>query len=84
MSEKETEPIKYIDVGTQVNLDEEELKERGDKIKLENVRKLVFGGGFLKGYGLLGCMKYLFEKDIVKNIDTYIGSSVGGVYEIFI
>ena len=84
MSEKETEPIKYIDVGTQVNLDEEELKERGDKIKLENVRKLVFGGGFLKGYGLLGCMKYLFEKDIVKNIDTYIGSSVGAFVLMFL
>lgn len=74
----------YVDVGTQVNLDEEEIKERGERIKLENVRKLVFGGGFLKGYGLLGCSKYLFEKDIVKNIDTFIGSSVGAFILMFL
>ena len=84
MSKQEKEPIKYVDVGTQVNLDDEELKGRGDKIKLENVRKLVFGGGFLKGYGLIGCMKYLLEKDIVKNIDTYIGSSVGAFVLMFL
>ncbi len=84
MSEKERESKKYVDVGTQVNLDDEELKERGDSIKLESVRKLVFGGGFLKGYGLIGCAKYLLEKDIVKNIDTYIGSSVGAFVLMFL
>jgi predicted acylesterase/phospholipase RssA len=78
------EPDKYVDVGTQVNLDEEELQEIGDRIKLKNVRKLVFGGGFLKGYGLLGCAKYLLEKDVVKNIDTYIGSSVGAFVLMFL
>ena len=84
MEEKENEPVIYVDVGTQVNIDEEELKERGDRIKLENVRKLVFGGGFLKGYGLIGCAKYLLEKDVVKNIDTYIGSSVGAFVLMFL
>ena len=84
MEEKEKEPVIYVDVGTQVNLEEEELKERGDRIKLENVCKLVFGGGFLKGYGLFGCAKYLLEKDVVKNIDTYNGSTVGAFVLMFL
>ena len=84
MVEKEKKPSKYVDTGTQVNLDVEELKERGDRIELENVRKLVFGGGFLKGYGLLGSAKYLLEQDVVKNIDTFIGSSVGAFVLMFL
>ena len=85
MEEKENEPVKYVDVGTQVNLDEEELQERGDRIKLENVRKLVFGGGFLKGYGLLGCAKYLLENNfsnvsVIGEISNLAKPSSGHIY----
>lgn len=61
----------------------EDKKDNKDKtIKLENVKKIVFGGGFLKGYSLLGCIKYLIEKGIHKQIKTMIGSSAGALCAI--
>jgi len=74
-----------VDKSIQVNLDDEEYDEEynkdklGKTIKLKNIKKLVFGGGFLKGYALCGCINFLMEHNILNNITTYIGSSVGSV-----
>lgn len=67
------------DKSTQVNMDEEEELIKGKTIKKENIKKLVFGGGFLKGYCLCGSIKYLFEHNLIKNINTLIGSSAGAL-----
>jgi predicted acylesterase/phospholipase RssA len=40
---------------------------------------LVFSGGGMKGYLLLGAIKSLEEYNILSDIKTYIGSSIGGV-----
>lgn len=74
MSKKQT-----VDVGIQVNMDEYELQMRGGKIKLENVKKIIFSGGFLKGYSFIGCINYLIENNIDKQINTIIGSSIGSL-----
>tara|TARA_B110000967_G_scaffold208176_1_gene259521 strand:+ start:546 stop:1523 length:978 start_codon:yes stop_codon:yes gene_type:complete len=73
----------FVDKSIQVNMDDE--KEETDisvvskTIKLKNIKKLVFGGGFLKGYALYGCIKFLMENNALNNITTYIGSSIGSV-----
>jgi NTE family protein len=39
---------------------------------------LVLAGGGMKGLYILGCLKYLEEKNLLKYINTYAGTSVGG------
>ena len=58
-------------------MDKEELLNRGSRIQLQNVKKIILSGGFLKGYSFIGCIKYLIEKNIHRQINTIIGSSVG-------
>lgn len=41
--------------------------------------KLVLCGGGMKGLYLIGGLKYLSELDILKNITTYAGTSIGGL-----
>ena len=69
------------DKSTQVCETDFDIKNKKIKetIQLENVKKIVFGGGFLKGYSLLGCIKYLIENSINKQITTIIGSSAGAL-----
>ena len=76
----------FQDKCTQVNFDLEDvqnethrIQELGNTIKLKNIKKLVFGGGFLKGYALYGCIYFLMENNVLDNVTTYIGSSVGSV-----
>ena len=40
---------------------------------------LVLAGGGMKGMYIIGCLKYLEEKNLLKNIDTYAGTSIGGI-----
>ena len=40
---------------------------------------LVLAGGGMKGLYIIGCLKYLEEKDLLKDIDTYAGTSIGGI-----
>ena len=82
--EKEEKPIETKEVGVQINMDEEELLNRGKKIKLKNIKKLVLSGGFLKGYAFIGCIKYLIENNIHKQIDTIIGSSIGSLMSLLL
>ena len=77
--DKSTQDKSTQDKSTQVNMDEEEKLIRGKTIKKENIRKIIFGGGFFKGYCFCGCIKYLFEHNLIQNIDVLIGSSVGSI-----
>lgn len=81
-----TEKPQCENKGTQVNFDLEDeqnekhrIQELGKTIKLKNIKKLVFGGGFLKGYALYGCIYFLMENNVLDNVTTYIGSSVGAL-----
>ena len=67
------------DKSIQVNMEEEEKQIRGKTIKRENIKKVIFGGGFFKGYCFIGCIKYLFEHNLIQNINILIGSSVGSI-----
>lgn len=40
---------------------------------------LVLSGGSIKGIGTLGSVKYLEDHGYLKNIDTYMGTSVGSI-----
>jgi predicted acylesterase/phospholipase RssA len=40
---------------------------------------LILSGGGMKGISLLGAIKYLEENNIIDNIDTFIGTSIGGI-----
>ena len=40
---------------------------------------LVISGGGVKGIAIIGSLKVLYEKDLMKDIVAYIGSSVGGL-----
>jgi len=48
---------------------------------INNCKKniLVLAGGGIKGIYIIGCLKYLEEKGFLKNIDTYAGTSIGGI-----
>jgi len=48
------------------------------------MNKLVFSGGGIKGIAFIGCLKALKERDILKNIDTFVGSSVGSVISLLV
>lgn len=45
---------------------------------------LVFAGGGIKGFVFVGVVKFLEEIDILKNINTFIGTSIGGYYSILL
>lgn len=53
------------------------------KINLEELNTLILSGGFLSGYFYLGLSKFIFEHNLKDQIKTYIGSSVGGLFGLF-
>lgn len=42
-------------------------------------RTLVLSGGCMKGTAFIGCLKYIYENNMFKNIHNLIGSSAGSV-----
>ena len=42
-------------------------------------KHLIFCGGGIKLYTFIGAIKVLEEKKILNNIETYIGTSIGGL-----
>jgi len=40
---------------------------------------LIFGGGGVKGISYIGVLKYLEETSIIKQIETFAGTSIGGL-----
>ena len=43
------------------------------------ITKLVFSGGGIKGISYIGIIKYLEDEDLLKNINTIVGTSIGSV-----
>lgn len=48
------------------------------KLNIKNIENLVISGGSIRGFCFIGAIKYLEELDILKNIKTFTGTSVGG------
>lgn len=44
---------------------------------------IVIAGGALKVISVIGCIKYLEEKTILKNIKTFVGTSAGSIMCLF-
>jgi len=42
-------------------------------------KTLVLSGGALRGFALLGAIQVLQDKNLLKNIDTYVGTSIGAI-----
>lgn len=53
-------------------------------IKLIEINTLVISGGGMKGYLFIGCIKKLFELNIIKKIKYLYGTSIGGFLIILI
>jgi predicted acylesterase/phospholipase RssA len=49
---------------------------------MDNKEILVLSGGSLKGIAHIGVLKALEEKNILKNIKTFAGTSVGGIVSV--
>lgn len=47
--------------------------------KWENYDTVVLSGGGLKGFHILGAIQALYDMCLLKNIKTYVGSSIGAV-----
>ncbi len=45
---------------------------------------LVFAGGGIKGFVFIGVIKYLEELNIIKDIHTFIGTSIGGYISVLL
>ena len=45
---------------------------------------VILSGGGIKGFYHVGAIKYLHEKDILKNIKTFIGTSIGSVIALML
>jgi NTE family protein len=63
------------------NLIENEINELCNKNK-SNKNTIVFAGGGVKGFVFIGVIKYLEEINIMKYIDTFIGTSIGAYFSI--
>ena len=44
----------------------------------KNIENLVISGGAMRGFCFLGAIKYLEEIEMLKNIKTFTGTSIGG------
>lgn len=54
--------------------------ERYQIDKSKKYKNLIFEGGGVRGTAYLGSIKALEEKDILKDIHRYAGTSVGAIY----
>lgn len=48
------------------------------------INKIVLGGGGIKGIAYVGILKYLEEENLLKDIDTLVGTSVGAFIALLI
>ena len=56
-------------INTIVNFDE--------KISFKKYNKIILSGGAIKGFSTLGSLQYLHEHQLIKDVDKYVGTSVG-------
>ena len=48
------------------------------------INNIVFSGGGIKGLIFIGCLKYLEENNLLKNIKAISGTSIGGVFSFLL
>jgi NTE family protein len=46
--------------------------------KIHKIKNLVISGGSIRGFLFVGAIKYLEEIDVIKNITSFTGTSIGG------
>jgi predicted acylesterase/phospholipase RssA len=51
---------------------------------MKKITKLVISGGGNKGFAMLGSLQYLFENNILDNIEEYWGTSIGSVLSLLL
>jgi predicted acylesterase/phospholipase RssA len=82
MSENNQENKEDIAIKTLLDLSLKNINQEDIYRKEENIYKynsLCISGGSIKGFLMLGCLQYLFEKCIIKKIENYAGTSVGAI-----
>jgi NTE family protein len=58
-----------------------ETEEKND-YKSNNINTLVLSGGSLKGISYIGVLRALDDNNILKNIKTFAGTSIGGIMSV--
>lgn len=48
-----------------------------ENISLKKYDKIVLSGGAIKGFSILGSLQYLYEQQLINDVDKYVGTSVG-------
>ena len=48
------------------------------------IKNLILPSGGVNGLCIVGALKYIDENNLLKNISTYVGSSIGAVISFFL
>ena len=48
------------------------------------IKNIVFGCGSIKGLIYIGCLQYMEEHNLLSNITTIVGTSVGGIFALLL
>jgi len=51
---------------------------------MHTVKNLVLGGGGLRGIGFLGAINYLNESNLLNDVETFIGTSMGSILAVLL
>jgi NTE family protein len=71
--------IKCKDINKSIN------EEINSICKINNKKNIiVFSGGGVKGFVYIGIIKYFEEINILNDIDTFIGTSIGGYFSVLL
>jgi NTE family protein len=66
------------------NINKKIETELNDIFIKKNKNILVLAGGGIKGITILGALKYLEDNNILNDIHTYIGASIGGIISVLL
>ena len=86
LEEEIKEKVKKIlesDKNFNINIEEKIIKNKRN-INFEKIDTLVFSGGGIKGIHYIGILKRLEELNILKNITSLAGTSVGALFIVLI
>ena len=48
------------------------------------IKNLIFSGGSIRVLSYIGCLKALEEYKIIDNIETFTGTSSGGIFSLLL
>ena len=48
------------------------------------IENLIFSGGSVRGISFIGVLKYLEERDVMKNVKNISGVSIGSFFSFFV